>query len=209
MSPKGRPEDESDPQRASAEGSPVRAAPATAAMPVRAPVTAANAPVAADSAMPGWQRWLWLSLAVIALDFATKQMVLAGLRPGETVPILPVFTLVLAFNPGAAFSFLAGASGWQRWVFTAIAVVASVVIVWLLRRGGSRIYCAGLALILGGALGNLWDRITLGQVVDFLLFHWREWSYPAFNVADSAITVGAALVIIDSFRARRGAEKEV
>ena len=153
--------------------------------------------------MPGWHRWLWLSLAVVVLDFVTKQVVLASFRPGEVLPVLPVFSLVLAFNPGAAFSFLAGASGWQRWVFTGIAVVASVVIVWLLRRGGSRLYCAGLALILGGALGNLWDRITIGQVVDFLLFHWREWSYPAFNVADSAITVGAALLIIDSFRARR------
>jgi signal peptidase II len=93
-------------------------------------------------------------------------------------------------------------------MFTGIAVVASVVIVWLLRRGGSRWYCAGLALILGGALGNLWDRITIGQVVDFLLFHWREWSYPAFNVADSAITVGAALLIVDSFRMRRTGSRE-
>ena len=175
---------------------------------MRAPVKTADLPGVVDGTMPGWQRWLWLSLAVIVLDFATKQVVLASLRPGETVPILPVFTLVLAFNPGAAFSFLAGASGWQRWVFAGIATVASVVIVWLLRRGGSRVYCAGLALILGGALGNLWDRLTLGHVVDFLLFHWREWSYPAFNVADSAITVGAALIIIDSFRARRGETKE-
>ena len=175
---------------------------------MRAPVKTADHPGDVDGTMPGWQRWLWLSLAVIALDFATKQAVLASLRPGETVPILPVFTLVLAFNPGAAFSFLAGASGWQRWVFAGIAAVASVVIVWLLRRGGSRVYCAGLALILGGALGNLWDRLTIGHVVDFLLFHWREWSYPAFNVADSAITVGAALIIIDSFRARRGETKE-
>jgi signal peptidase II len=175
---------------------------------MRTPVKTADLPGVVDGTMPGWQRWLWLSLAVIVLDFATKQAVLASLRPGETVPILPVFTLVLAFNPGAAFSFLAGASGWQRWVFAGIAAVASVVIAWLLRRGGSRAYCAGLALILGGALGNLWDRLTLGHVVDFLLFHWREWSYPAFNVADSAITVGAALIIIDSFRARRGETKE-
>jgi signal peptidase II len=208
MSPKGRPEGESDPKRASAEGGPVRATPPTAALPMRVPVKTADLPGVVDGTMPGWQRWLWLSLAVIVLDFATKQAVLASLRPGETVPILPVFTLVLAFNPGAAFSFLAGASGWQRWVFAGIAAVASVVIVWLLRRGGSRVYCAGLALILGGALGNLWDRLTLGHVVDFLLFHWREWSYPAFNVADSAITVGAALIIIDSFRARRGETKE-
>jgi signal peptidase II len=177
-------------------------------MSARAAVSGRDAVSAAATSVPGWHRWLWLSLVVVVLDFATKQAVLASFRPGEALPVLPVFSLVLAFNPGAAFSFLAGASGWQRWVFTGIAVVASVVIVWLLRRGGSRLYCAGLALILGGALGNLWDRITIGQVVDFLLFHWREWSYPAFNVADSAITGGAALLIIDSFRARRPAPKE-
>jgi signal peptidase II len=109
----------------------------------------------------------------------------------------------LAFNRGAAFSFLAGADGWQRWLFTAIAIAASVFIVWLLRRGGSRLYLLGLALILGGALGNLVDRLWLGQVVDFVLLHWRGWSYPAFNLADSAITAGAALLIVDSFRQRR------
>jgi signal peptidase II len=147
-----------------------------------------------------WHRWLWLSAAVIVADFATKQAILATFRPGEALPVLPFFSLVLAFNPGAAFSFLAEHSGWQRWFFAGIAAVASVVIVWLLRRGGSALYCAGLALILGGALGNLWDRLTIGEVVDFLLFHWRDWHYPAFNVADSGITVGAALLIIDSFR---------
>jgi signal peptidase II len=153
---------------------------------------------------PRWFRWLWLSLAVIVLDFATKHAILAMFRPGEEKVVLPFFSLVLAFNPGAAFSFLADASGWQRWFFTGIAIVASVVIVWLLRKGGSSWYCAGLALILGGALGNVLDRLTTGQVVDFLLFHWRGWSYPAFNVADSAITIGALLLIADSFRHRRG-----
>lgn len=157
------------------------------------------------TAQRGWHRWLWLALAVLVLDFATKQAILATFRPGEEKAILPFMSLVLAFNPGAAFSFLAGAGGWQRWFFTAIAIVASVVIVWLLRRGGTRLYCASLALILGGALGNLWDRIVLGKVVDFLLFHWRDWSYPAFNVADSAITVGAVLLIADSLRQRRQA----
>ena len=160
------------------------------------------------AAMPGWHRWLWISIAVIVLDFATKQAILASFRPGEERPILPFVSLVLAFNSGAAFSFLAGASGWQRWFFAGVAVVASAVIAWLLRRGGSATYCAGLALILGGAIGNLWDRLTIGLVVDFLLFHWRGWSYPAFNVADSAITVGAALLILDSFRARRHEGKD-
>ena len=149
-----------------------------------------------------WQRWLWLTLAVVVLDFVTKQAIVATLRPGEERAILPFFSLVLAFNPGAAFSFLAGAGGWQRWFFTAVAIVASIVIVWLLRKGGSRWYCVALALILGGALGNLYDRVMLGHVIDFLLFHWRGWSYPAFNVADSAITVGAAMLILDSFRRR-------
>ena len=152
---------------------------------------------------PGWHRWLGLSLAVIVLDLASKQVILEMLRPGEEKVVLSFFSLVLAFNAGAAFSFLADASGWQRWFFTGVAFVASVVIVWLLRKGGSRWFCAGLALILGGALGNVWDRLTAGHVVDFLLFHWRGWSYPAFNVADSAITIGAVLLIADSFRQRR------
>ncbi len=155
-----------------------------------------------------WQRWLWLSALVVVLDFATKQAILASFRPGEQLPVLPFFSLVLAFNPGAAFSFLADHSGWQRWLFAGIAVVASGFIVWLLRRGGSMLYCMGLALILGGAIGNLWDRLTIGQVVDFLLFHWRGWSYPAFNAADSAITVGAGMLIVDSFRHPRAPAKE-
>ena len=151
-----------------------------------------------------WTRWLWISLAVIVVDFATKQAILATFRHGEERALLPFLSLVLAFNPGAAFSFLAGAGGWQRWLFAGIAVVASVVVVWLLRKGGSGLYCLGLALIMGGALGNLWDRLTIGQVVDFVLFHWRGWSFPAFNVADSAITVGAGLLILDSFVTRPG-----
>jgi len=150
-----------------------------------------------------WTRWLWLSLAVIVLDQATKAAMLAAFRPGEVVPFTPFFSLILTFNTGAAFSFLAGEAGWQRWLFAAIAVGACALMLWLLRRGGSRLYCAGLALIVGGALGNLYDRVTLGHVVDFLLFHWREWHYPAFNVADSAITCGAAALILDSFRQRR------
>jgi signal peptidase II len=151
-----------------------------------------------------WTRWLWISLAVVVLDYATKQAILASFRPGEERALLPFLSLVLAFNPGAAFSFLAGAGGWQRWLFAAIAVIASLVVVWLLRSGGNRLYCLGLALIMGGALGNLWDRLTIGQVVDFVLFHWRGWSFPAFNVADSAITIGAGLLILDSFAARPG-----
>jgi signal peptidase II len=148
-------------------------------------------------------RWLWLSLLVIVLDQATKAAMLAAFRPGEVMPFTPFFSLILTFNTGAAFSFLAGAAGWQRWLFATIAVGACALMLWLLRRGGSRLYCAGLALIIGGALGNLYDRLVLGHVVDFLLFYWREWHYPAFNVADSAITCGAAALILDSFRQRR------
>jgi signal peptidase II len=151
-----------------------------------------------------WQRWLWLAATVIAADQATKAVILATIREGDGLAVAPFFRLVLTYNTGAAFSFLAAASGWQRWFFVAIALVAAIVIVTLLRRGGGAWYSAGLALILGGALGNVYDRLTLGKVVDFLLFHYGGWAYPAFNVADSAITVGVALVILDSLRRRDG-----
>jgi signal peptidase II len=150
-----------------------------------------------------WSRWLWLSVAVIVIDQLTKHVILAVFRPGEQLAVTSFFSLVLTFNSGAAFSFLADADGWQRWLFLTIALVACAFMLWLLKRGGSRLYCAGLALIVGGALGNVYDRIIIGRVVDFLLFHYEQWSYPAFNVADSAITVGAAALIIDSFRQRR------
>jgi signal peptidase II len=151
-------------------------------------------------------------VAIVSADQLTKTAVLATIHPGEERVVTPFFSIVLAFNAGAAFSFLGDAAGWQRYLFSAFAVAASVLIVWLLRRGGNVIYCAALSLILGGALGNLWDRATLGRVVDFMLFHdflprglpgvaWLD-PFPAFNVADSAITVGAALLIIDSFRQR-------
>jgi len=159
--------------------------------------------LATAGANPRWWWWLGVSALVIVADYATKALVLSAFRPGEQLAVTGFFSLTLAFNPGAAFSFLAAAEGWQRWLFAAIAVAAAAVIVWLLRRGGSTLFCAGLALILGGALGNLWDRLTIGHVVDFLLFHYAGWAYPAFNVADSAITVGAAAVILDSFRERR------
>ena len=150
-------------------------------------------------------RWLWVSAAVIGADYATKAAMLAVFHPGEERPFTSFFSLILTFNTGAAFSLGAGAGGWQRWVFAAVAVAASVLIVWLLKRGGSAAYCLGLALILGGALGNLWDRLAIGQVVDFLLLHYERWSWPAFNVADSAISIGAVLLIVDSFRQRHAA----
>jgi signal peptidase II len=160
----------------------------------------------------GWWPWLALSVAIVIADQLTKFAVLATLRPAEERVVTSFFSLVLAFNAGAAFSFLGDASGWQRYLFSAFAVAASALILWLLKRGGNSIYCAALSLILGGALGNLWDRATIGRVVDFMLFHdflprglpgaaWID-PFPAFNVADSAITIGAALLIIDSFRQR-------
>jgi signal peptidase II len=147
-----------------------------------------------------WTRWLWLAAAVIAADQMSKAAILAVLREGDGRAVTGFFSLVLTYNTGAAFSFLATASGWQRWLLAGIAVAATIVIIVLLRRGGSALYSTGLALILGGALGNLFDRLVLGKVVDFLLFHYDRWAYPAFNVADSAITAGAALIILDSFR---------
>ncbi len=149
-----------------------------------------------------WWSWLWLSGVIVVADQVTKALVLARFAPGEELPLTGFFSLVLAFNSGAAFSMLASAPGWQRWFFVGIALAASAFLIWMLRRGGERMLCAGLALVLGGAIGNLWDRLAIGKVVDFLLFHYHAWAWPAFNVADSAITVGAALLIIDSFRQR-------
>ena len=154
----------------------------------------------APTVAPGWYRWLWISIAVIALDQLTKHLILGSFRVGEEKVLMPLLSLVLAFNSGAAFSFLAGEDGWQRWLFTGIAIAACGFMLWMLRRGGGAWLNAGLALIVGGALGNLYDRLTLGRVVDFILVHYGSWTVPAFNVADSAITVGAGALIVDSFR---------
>jgi len=153
-------------------------------------------------------RWLGLSLVIVVVDQATKHWVMAAFRPGEDLPLTSFASLVLAFNRGAAFSFLAGQDGWPRWLFALIAVAACIAMTWFMRRGGRALFLAGLALIIGGALGNLYDRLTLGHVVDFILLHYRGWYYPAFNVADSAITVGAAALIVDSFRERRASRRD-
>ncbi|MGZ5084790.1 MAG: signal peptidase II [Usitatibacter sp.] len=150
---------------------------------------------------PRWTRWLAVSAAVVALDLATKSWVSSAFAPGEVVAVTPVFDMVLMHNTGAAFSFLARAGGWQRWFFTAVSVVVSVAILVMLRRRPSvRLASLGLALVLGGALGNLYDRLTLGHVVDFIQVHAAGYYWPAFNVADSAITVGVAILIWDSMR---------
>ncbi|MGE5093492.1 MAG: signal peptidase II [Betaproteobacteria bacterium] len=149
----------------------------------------------------GWLRWLALSAGVIALDLATKSWISASFRLGEAREVTPFFNLVLAHNAGAAFSFLAGAGGWQRWLFTIITVVISAALVVMLRRNArNALLCTAFALVLGGALGNLYDRLTLGYVVDFLDFHWAGSHFPAFNVADSAITIGVALLLWDGIR---------
>lgn len=150
--------------------------------------------------------WLLVAAVVAVLDQTTKAVVQAMLQPGARIPVLPFLDLVLVFNDGAAFSFLARAGGWQRAFFIGIALAAAVLIVHLLRRHpGERLFCAGLALILGGAAGNLWDRVVLGHVVDFVLLHAHGWHWPAFNVADSAITVGAAALIWDGVFGHRAA----
>ena len=141
---------------------------------------------------------------VIVLDQLTKALVVATFAHGDSLPLTGFFNLVRVHNTGAAFSFLAGAGGWQRWFFVVLGLAASAFIVWMLRSPGtSRLLAAALALILGGALGNVIDRLWHGHVIDFLDFHAAGWHFPAFNVADSAITVGAVLLIADELRRMR------
>ena len=150
--------------------------------------------------MPRTLHWFGLAGLIVILDRVTKAVVLEVFAPGESRVVTGFFNLVLVFNKGAAFSFLATAGGWQTVFFAAIAVIASVVISFLiLRNRNKKLFCASLALILGGALGNLYDRLVYGKVVDFLDFHAAGWHWPAFNVADSAITVGAGILIVESF----------
>jgi len=154
----------------------------------------------------GW-RWLPLSLLVVVLDQLTKAVVVRHIAYASYVTVLPVLDFTLRYNPGAAWSMLAGATGWQRWLFSGLALAVSVVIlVWLRRLDGrSRRWLAvAVALILAGAVGNLIDRLWLGQVVDFIVAHWGEHQFPAFNVADSAITIGAGLMLFDALTDKSG-----
>lgn len=147
----------------------------------------------------GELRWLGLSLLVIFLDQLSKAMIVAHLHVFETIRVLPVFNIVLLENTGAAFSFLAGQAGWQRWLFTVLAlVISSGLIFWLWRmpRNGNHWLACSLALIVGGALGNVVDRIRHGYVIDFVQVHYHQWFYPAFNVADSAITLGGVILLL-------------
>ena len=168
-----------------------------------------SAPVA-DATASADQRthpaaWLWLSLVVIVLDQSTKFLVTRFFELYERVEVLPVLDFTLLHNTGAAFSLLAGASGWQRWFFIALACVVSVLLVaWIWRTPrGDKLLPLALSLILGGAVGNVIDRVVHGYVVDFIHAHWGAAYFPAFNIADSAITIGAVLLILDAFREKR------
>jgi signal peptidase II len=158
----------------------------------------ANIPIAKSGI-----RWLWIALLVIVVDQLTKIWIQRSLELYETIELLPVLNIYHTFNRGAAWSFLATADGWQRWMFSVLAIGVSIaLIVWLRRLASASqgLLIAGLVLIVGGALGNLIDRLYLGHVVDFISVHWGDRYFPAFNVADSAISVGAVLVIFDSLR---------
>lgn len=156
---------------------------------------------------PGKSAWLGLSLAVVILDQLSKWFVAAHMHVYETLYVLPVFNIALLHNAGAAFSMLAGQPGWQRWFFVVLAlVIVTLIVAWLMRMPaqGNRWIAAGVALVAGGAVGNVLDRLAAGYVVDFLQFHWQGWFFPAFNVADSAITVGAIMLLVDGvFMQRR------
>ena len=152
--------------------------------------------------------WLGIALLVIVLDQLTKTLIVGSFQLGDSRTITSFFNLVRWHNTGAAFSFLAGASGWQRWFFIGLGGVVTVFIIWMLRQhGGQRLFCWSLSLVLGGALGNVIDRLLHGHVIDFLQFHWPWLApmfpggyFPSFNIADSAITVGAVLLIVDELR---------
>lgn len=162
------------------------------------------------SARFGKLPWLWLTALVLGLDLWTKEIVLQALEFRERVTVIPgYFDWTHVYNTGAAFSFLAGESGWQRWFFAVIAVAVSItLVVWLKRLKASETWLAvALALVLGGALGNLHDRVLLGHVVDFILVHWQDrYYFPAFNLADSAITVGALMLFVDMFKSKKAGD---
>lgn len=165
-----------------------------------------SAPVASAAAAPARVgRWLAIALAIVVVDQLSKVYFNTSYQYGERLNLLPFFDFTLLYNRGAAFSFLASEEGWQRWLFTGLGIVAAVVITVILRRTrGQPRFCLALAMILGGAIGNVIDRVAYGHVVDFLLFYWRDWYYPAFNVADIGITCGAVLLVLDELlRARK------
>ena len=149
--------------------------------------------------------WLAIALLIILLDQFTKTLIVGNFQLGDSRTVTSFFNVVRVHNAGAAFSFLAGASGWQRWFFVGLGTLATVFIIWMLRKhGGQRLFSWALSLILGGAIGNVIDRLLHGHVIDFIQVHAAGWYFPSFNIADSAITVGAVLLILDELlRVRR------
>ena len=162
--------------------------------------------MARKSGSGGMLQWLGLALIILIADQFTKVLIVGFYQLGDSTLVTSFFNVVRVHNSGAAFSFLAGSSGWQRWFFTVIGLAAAALIMWLLKsHSGQKLFALALACILGGAIGNVIDRLLYGYVVDFLDFHWHHWHFPAFNVADSAITIGAACLILDELiRVRRG-----
>lgn len=158
-----------------------------------------------SSGAGGMLQWLGLAFIILIADQFTKVLIVGFYQLGDSTQVTSFFNVVRVHNSGAAFSFLAGASGWQRWFFTVIGMLAAALILWMLKsHAGQKLFSFALACILGGAIGNVIDRVLYGYVVDFLDFHWRSWHFPAFNLADSAITIGAACLILDELlRVRR------
>ncbi len=154
--------------------------------------------------------WLWLSLVVFLLDWATKHYFVNTMLLGQSKPVLPFVNFTLAFNQGAAFSFLTNQGGWQQWLFGAIAVVICIFIfIWLARLRNKPVTGVALALIFAGAIGNLYDRIAYGFVIDFIDFHVGNWHWPVFNIADSAIVIGVILLLVITFFADRNKERGI
>ncbi|MDN3376993.1 MULTISPECIES: signal peptidase II [unclassified Pseudoalteromonas] len=145
--------------------------------------------------------WLWLSLLLLVADFASKTLVVNTMNLRDSIDILPFFNLTYVHNYGAAFSFLSDESGWQRWFLSLIAITISGLLIWWLKRlpASNKILCGAYSLVLAGAIGNLYDRMYYGYVIDFLHFYYENWHFPAFNIADSAICIGAALLLFDAF----------
>ena len=157
--------------------------------------------ISTSSSKYGLAPWLAIAALVLVLDQLTKITIVRLFSYGESLAVTSFFNLVLVYNKGAAFSFLSTESGWQRYLFTALGIAAALFIIFLLKRhAGQRMFCIALALILGGAIGNVIDRIAYGHVIDFLDVYMRNWHWPAFNIADSAICVGAVLFVIDELR---------
>lgn len=160
--------------------------------------------VAADDR--GMLKWVWLSLLVIVVDQSSKYLAESQLQWGQPVEIFSWFNFFLAYNTGAAFSFLSNADGWQRWFFIGVGIIAvTIIVVWMRRLSSDqRLSAISLALILGGAIGNIIDRVLWGHVIDFIDWHYQGWHWPVFNIADSAISAGVALMIIDTIFGQRG-----